>query len=98
MSVEAYKDLVRDLELPELLVKADDVRETTDTPGWRLVQASIDFHTARLTAQLVHTSTRPEKVDYLRGQIEALGAMREAAEAIIGLAVDREAAAIKEHA
>lgn len=96
MAAAAYISQVEKLELPVLLTLAEDVEDTTHTPGWNLVQASIDAHRERLTAQLVNSTTKAEKIDYLRGQIEALGAMREAAAAIQALAKDRERDAIQE--
>ena len=67
MAAAAYKSLVEDLDLPDLLNEAEYVRDATETRGWKLVQASIDAHAARLTARLVHASTKPEAIDYLRG-------------------------------
>lgn len=101
MATAAYKDLALALKPSDLFLQAELVREATETPGWKFVLASIDHHRERLTTRLVHQSTKPEAVDYLRGQIEALQSMREAAEAIMRLAEEREAEArqqAQEHA
>lgn len=82
------------MDLPDLLTGADDIRETMATPGWTLVMAEIDAHRERLTARLVHQSAKPDDIPYMRGQIEALRSMREAAESILVLAKEREQAAI----
>lgn len=95
MSVGEYKDLVTDLNLPELLTEAENVSEAMATPGWKLVQASIDFRVQRLVQRLVQPGTKAEDIGYLRGQIAALAAMREAAEGITSLAKEREREAIK---
>jgi hypothetical protein len=95
MAASAFTDYVRELDLPELIGEAEWVQDATETRGWRLVQASIDAHRQRLTARLVNSTTKAESIDYLRGQIEALGAMREAAEGIQTLAKEREREAIK---
>lgn len=96
MAAAAYKDLVTDLDLPDLLTEAEYVHDATETHGWKLVLASIDAHRERLTRRLVHQSTKADDAIYLRGQIEALGAMREAADGIQALAKEREREAIKQ--
>lgn len=96
MAGAAYTRQARELELPELLTLADIVREATEHPGFKFVASEIEMHRAKLTERLVHASTKPEAVDYLRGQIEALGAITEAAEAIQRLAEERERAALQE--
>lgn len=93
MATAAYKTNAEKLKLPDLLEHADLIREAIEHPGFKFLQAEIDAHTARLTARLVHQSTKPEQVEYLRGQIEALGAVREAPAAILALAEERETAA-----
>ena len=82
--------------LPELLVAADALRETMRADAWNLVQESIEYRRERLMDRLTHQSTKAEDIDYLRGQIEGLKSMREAAEAILSLAEQREAEARKE--
>lgn len=98
MAAAAYKDLVTKLGLPELLMEAEDVRDATQTPGWKLVQASIDVHYERTLQRLLNETTKPEDIPRLRGLVEGLRSMRDAADAITGLATERETAAIKEHA
>lgn len=95
MAAAAYISKVEKLELPELLMEAEEVLDAANTAGWQIVQASIDAHRDRLTRRLVQQNTKAEDAIYLRGQIEALGAMREAADAIQALAKDREAKATK---
>jgi hypothetical protein len=77
-------------------MEADFVRETIATRGWGLVLAEIDAHRERLITRLTHQSAKPDDIPYMRGQIEALGSMREAAESILKLAEEREAAANQE--
>lgn len=76
--------------LPELLVAADALRETMRTDAWNLVQESIEYRRERLMDRLTHQATKAEDIDYLRGQIEGLKSMREAADAILSLAEQRE--------
>ena len=98
MSAAAYKSQVENLELPELIGQAEIVRDATETPGWRLVQASVDAHRDRMLRRLLNETTKPEDIPYLRGVVAGLESMREAADAIVTLAEERERAAIKEHA
>lgn len=97
MSSAAYTHLVRDMDLPDLLMQADFVRELDDHLGWKLVMASLDAHGEKLLAQLLNPTAKPEDVDRLRGEIRGLSAAREAAESIVSLAVDREAEAKRAH-
>lgn len=94
----AFKQIVQPMMLPELLMEAENVRETVDTPGWKLVQDSIDAHHALMLKRLTHEGTKPEDVRYLQGLLAGLTSMREAAETILTLAKEREEQAIKEHA
>lgn len=92
-----YHHTVKDLELPDLLVQADLIREAMETPGWETVQAAIDAHKAKMLQRLLHEATKPDDIPYLRGLVAGLDSMREAAAAIVTLAVERERAAIQEH-
>lgn len=93
MVAAAYRHLARQLELPDLLVKADDVRETIATPGWEFLVASVAEHESRMTAQLLNASTPAEEVTRLRGLLAGLRCLSEAAESILALAEQREAEA-----
>ncbi len=98
MAAAAYTRQARELELPELLSLADEIRDVTEHPGFKFLASEIALHQQKLTQRLVHTSTKPEDVDYLRGQVEALSAITEAAESIQRLAADREREARQETA
>jgi hypothetical protein len=96
MVAAGYRHLARQLELSDLLVKADEVKETTRTPGWEFLVASVAEHESRMTAQLLNGSTAPEEVTRLRGLIAGLRCISEAAESIIQLAEEREQDAIRQ--
>lgn len=96
--VAAYTHTVQDLELPELLVLADDIRELMDHPGWRPVVEAIAAHRERMYARLLNESTKPEEVVRLRGLLSGLASMQEAAETILELAREREREAQQETA
>lgn len=95
MAAAAYKDLVADLELPELLAAADDLRDLAETSGWKLVQGSIAVEAARVLQRLKNPTTKPEDVRYLQGLLAGLDAMTDAAGSIMALAKAREAEARK---
>lgn len=93
MAAAAYRHLSRQLDLPDLNVRADLVRETMASPGWEIVAAEIAEHESRMTKRLLHETTSPEDVPYLRGLVNGLRSMAEAAESIVALAEEREAEA-----
>lgn len=95
MAAAAYRHLVRQLELPDLLTQADLVRETVATPGWQIVLAAVAEHESRMLAQLLNETTRPEEIPRLRGLVAGLKSMHEAADSILSLAEEREAEANK---
>lgn len=95
MSRAAYTSLVDELNLPDLLRQAEDVKALDQHPGWALVTASIDAWREKLLAQLLNPSAKPQDVDRLRGEIRGLLSAREAAASIVGLAEEREAVANK---
>lgn len=90
MAAAQYRHTVTDLELPDLLVQADLIREATDQPGWQVVLDAIDAHKAKMLQRLLHEGTKPDDIPYLRGLIAGLDSMREAADSITRLAVERE--------
>ena len=90
MAAPQYHHTVKDLDLPELLVQADLIREAMQHPGWQAVQDAIDAHKAKSIQRLQHESTKVEVIPYLRGLLAGLDSMREAADAITTLAVERE--------
>ena len=100
MAAAAFIDVAKreypDDMLPELLVAADALREVMATDSWRLVLESIDHHRNRLIDRLTNSTVKAEQIDYLRGTIEGLKSMREAADAILSLAEQREAEARKQ--
>lgn len=69
---------------------ADDVRSLATHRGWLLVVASVEAHERKLTDQLLNPSAKAEDVNRLRGEIRGLRAMREAVDAIVELATERE--------
>ena len=89
----AYTHTIQDLDLPELLVQADIVRELTDHPGWEIVKDAIDAHSQRMLARLLNEACKPEDVPRLRGL--GLSSMQDAADTIQAVAKEREAEAIK---
>lgn len=95
MAAAAYRHLARQLELPDLLTQADLVRATMATPGWEIVVASIAEHESRMLAQLLNASTRAEEIPRLRGLVDGLRSMQEAADSILSLADEREADATR---
>lgn len=95
MVAAGYRHLARQLELSDLLVKADEVRETIATPGWEFLLASVAEHESRMTLQLLNGSTPPDEVTRLRGLIAGLRCISEAAESIVHLAEEREQDAIR---
>ena len=86
----AFTDTVRDKKLPDLLMDADLVRDLTAHPAWKIVAAAVDAHRERLLVQLMSPGAKPDAVDRLRGEILGLQSMRDAADSIVQLAVDRE--------
>jgi hypothetical protein len=103
MAAAAYRHLARQMELPDLLTQADLVREAMATPGWEFVVASIAEHEGRMLAQLLHETTKPEEIPRLRGLVNGLRSMQEAADSIVTLAEERlrdaqrESARAQEH-
>lgn len=85
-----FTHVTREMDLPDLLMLADDVRELDSHRGWQAVLAGIDAHREKLLAQLLNPTAKPESVDRLRGEILGLASAREAAEQIVRLAVERE--------
>lgn len=103
MAAAAYRHLARQLELPDLLMQADLVRETMASPGWKLVVDSIAEHEQKMLAQLLNETTKPEEIPRLRGLVTGLRSMQEAADSIVSLAEERlrdaqrESARAQEH-
>lgn len=93
MAAAAYRHLARELDLPDLVMQADLIRETTQTPGWGFLVASIAEHKRKMLDQLLHETTKADDVPRLRGLVNGLGCVEEAAEAILSLAKEREAEA-----
>ncbi len=85
-----YTTGLRDMELPALLLQADDVREVVETPGWRVVVASVEAREARALQQLLNPTAKAEDIPRLRGLLAGLAGMREAAESIVSYAVAAE--------
>lgn len=90
MAAAAYRHLSRQLELPDLLRRADLVRETMASPGWEIVLAEISEHESRMIAQLLNETTKADDIPRLRGLVTGLRAMQEAADSILELAMERE--------
>jgi hypothetical protein len=88
--VATFTHVAREMELPALLMLADDVRELESDRGWHAVLAGIDAHREKLLQQLLNPTAKPDAVDRLRGEILGLSSAREAAEQIVRLAVERE--------
>lgn len=95
MAAPAYRHLARQLTLPDLLWKRGQIRLTMETPGWEFLVASIAEHESRMTAQLLNETTKAEDIPRLRGLVAGLRSMQEAADAILTLADEREAEALK---
>lgn len=96
MAAAVYaKSRMNDLELPEVLDIAEDVRETTQTGGWQRIAEAIDQHRDLMLQQLTSRGTKPDDVRYLQGLVAGLASMREAADTIIAYAAEREAEARK---
>lgn len=93
MAAAAYRHLSRQLELPDLLVQADQVRETMATPGWEILAAAIGEHESRMMKRLLHETTHAEDIPWLRGLVQGLRSMQEAADSLISHAEEREAEA-----
>jgi hypothetical protein len=94
----AYTHTLRELDLPDLLTRAELVQATTASFGWQYVTEAITEHERKMTARLLNEATKPEDIPYLRGLLSGLRSMREAAETIVAFAADREAEAKQEHA
>lgn len=94
------KAFIKDLDLPELLDEAENVRDATRTPGWQAVAHAIGAHRDLMLQRLTNPSTKPEDVRYLQGLVAGLASMAEAADTILAYAEEREAEARKslEHA
>jgi hypothetical protein len=98
MAAAAYRHLVRQLELPDLLLQADLVRATTATPGWKILVDAIGEHESRMLAQLLNETTKAEEVPRLRGLVNGLRSAQEAADSILTLAEERLSEAQRESA
>lgn len=98
MAAAAYRHLARQLEDPDLFTSADLLRETMATPGWKLLVDSIAEHESRMLAQLLNETTKPEEIPRLRGLVQGLRSVHEAADSILALADEREADARARHA
>lgn len=98
MAAAAYRHLIRQMELSDVLMQAELVRETTSTPGWKFLADSIAEHEQRMLAQLLHETTKPEEIPRLRGLVNGLRSMHEAAESIVAYAMERAAEAKQEAA
>jgi hypothetical protein len=98
MAAAAYRHLARQMELADLLTQAELVRAAMDTPGWRFIADSIAEHRQKMLAQLLNETTRPEEIPRLRGLVNGLDAMQEAAQSVLDLAQERLAAADQETA
>jgi hypothetical protein len=100
-TVPAYTRALHDMELADLLTRAELVREMTETFGWRYLTEAIDQHEQKMLARLLNESTHPEEIPRLRGLLSGLRSAREAAESIISYAAEAEEKArqrTKEHA
>lgn len=98
MAAPQYHHTVKDIELPELLVQADLIREAREHPGWQAVMDAIDAHKAKTLQRLLHEGTKPDDIPYLRGLIAGLDSMREATDAIMAHAAEAEAEAKRQSA
>ena len=54
MPAAQYHHTVKDLEVPDLLVQADLIRDAMGSQGWETVQAAIDAHKAKMLQRLLH--------------------------------------------
>lgn len=90
MSHAAFLHVAREMELPDLLMGAEDVRSLAEHRGWLLVLASVEAHERKLMDQLLNPTAKADDVDRMRGELRGLRAARDAAEAIVSHAVDRE--------
>lgn len=69
--------------LPELLERADLIRELVRTPAWAFVLEQIADRHDQAYARLLSEACKPEDVPRLRGLLDGLGSAREAAESIV---------------
>lgn len=92
-----YTHTLQELPLPDLLTRAELVRETTRTPGWGYVLEAIAAHEQKMLARLLNEATKPEEIPRLRGLLSGLASMREAAETILDSAKEAEDEARQRH-
>jgi hypothetical protein len=77
-------------QLPELLEKADLVRELQRSPGWAFVLEQIADRHQQAYSRLLNETCKPEDVPRLRGLLDGLNAASEAAESIVAYAEEAE--------
>lgn len=81
------------MTLPDLLRRADDVRNLARNPGWELVLDVIGSWEALNLQRLLNETTKPEDIARLRGLLTGLASAREAADSIVAYAEEAEAKA-----
>lgn len=89
MAAPAYRHLARQLEDRDLFLQAELIRETIATPGWKFLADSIAEHEGKMLAQLLNETTKPEEIPRLRGLVQGLRSIHEAAESILTFADER---------
>lgn len=97
MANAAYTRSLHEMDLPDLLYRAETVRELADHPGWKFVLSCIADHEAQMLQRLLNETTKPEDIGRLRGLLTGLSSAREAADSIVSHAADREREANKRH-
>lgn len=85
-----FTEHARNLELPDLLTLADEMRALQQSPAWQHVVAALRHRHDKLTDQLLNPTAKADDVDRIRGELLGLRAAWDAVEQIIKLAVERE--------
>lgn len=88
----AYSTPLHDLTSVQLFDAAKQVRETMQTPGWRMLTGLIEKHADRLERQMLSASL-PDypQMTALAGELRGLRSLGEAAETVLTEAQEREA-------
>jgi hypothetical protein len=89
MAAPAYRHLARQLNDRDLFMQAELIRETIATPGWKFLVDSIGEHESKMLHQLLNETTKAEEIPRLRGLVQGLRSIHEAAESILAFADER---------
>lgn len=81
------------MALPDLLRRAEDIRNLARNPGWELILDVVGSWETLNLQRLLNETTKAEDISRLRGLLTGLASAREAAASIVAYAEEAEAKA-----